>query len=226
MNLFNTALGAKNAKKLILTAFAVVAFLTATSQGIVAFADECESQYGGGEKCLVNKRFEIDKKVRLCDKNGENCSEWKDKVTDVEKGDKVQFKIKIKNLSDEEASEITDFDDMKMKDNLPDELYWVDGDGLTERWDNFDPGESKTFEFTAKVDASEYDLENFEKCVVNKASVYWDDKFEGADTATVCYGNRPLTELPKTGGEAWLALGGFALILGGLVLKKTKFANR
>ena len=110
---------------------------------------ECESTYGNGETCYINKRFEIDKDVRI-----EEDDDWEDKVMDVEKGDVVEFRIKIKNRSDDEADS---FDDMKMEDFLPDEMERVGGSGLTEYWDDFEPGETKTFYIEAKVDEDEYD---------------------------------------------------------------------
>lgn len=202
----------KNVKNLILGSIAFV--ITASVAGITnVYAYECETLYGGGEKCIVNKRFEIDKDVRI-----EGDNEWKDKVTDVEKDEIVEFKIKIKNRSDEEADE---FDDMKMEDFLPDEMEKVGGSGLTEEWDNFEPGESKTFIIKAVVKDSEYDRDTeFEKCVVNKAEVRWDDNFEGSDTATVCYGNVEASELPKTGAESVLGLAGLTSLALGLLIKK------
>lgn len=211
------------------TAYKLIGSLVVAGAMLIApkavFADECEPQYGGGEICLVNKRFEIVKEVRLCDSNGDNCSDWKDKVTGVEENDEVQFRIRIKNLSDEEASEVTDFDNMKMKDDMPSEMHRTGGDGLTEYWDDFDPGDTKTFIIDAEVNDSEYDTDvDFEKCVVNKASVYWDGKFEGADTATVCYGNAVPTELPQTGASGLVAVLGLGLTAIGAAFKKVKKA--
>jgi hypothetical protein len=88
---------------------------------------------------------------------------------------------------------------MKMEDFLPSEIERVDGDGLTEYWEDFEPGETKTFYIDVEIDSDEFDRENFDKCVVNKAEVRYDGKFEGADTATVCYGVGEITELPETG---------------------------
>ena len=177
--------------------------------GVKVYAD----QYG---ETYINKRFEIDKDVRI---EGDNS--WKDKVTDVEINEIVEFKITIKNRSDEEAD---DFDNMKMEDFLPDELERVGGSGLTEYWDNFEPGEKKSFTIEAKVKDSEYDREdNFEKCVVNKAEVEWDGEFEGSDTAIVCYGNTELTELPETGSSTdSIAALGLGLVVVGALVKKLK----
>ena len=168
------------------------------------------ANYGGGE---VNKRFKITKQVRL---EGDNS--WKDKVTGVKEGEVVEFKITVENLSDEEADE---FDNMKIEDFLPDELYKVGGSGLTEYWDNFGSGDEKKFTIEVKVESNEYDRDvEFEKCIVNKVELEWDGEFEGSDTATVCYGNEEPSELPKTGYTSSLAITGLVTLVAGLVAKK------
>lgn len=195
--------------KLILTILALVAVTAVSSKK--AYAD-CESNYGGGETCTYEKDFSIEKKVRIV-----GDSDWEDKVTGVKVGDTVEFRIKIKNTGEVES------DSMEMKDSLPDELNKTGGSGLTEEWDNFEPGETKTFTIEAKINSDEFDRTgDFEKCVVNEAKVYQDDKSQGSDTATVCYGSGEITELPKTGATSTtvLAVLGTALIGLGLFLLK------
>ena len=172
----------------------------------------CTSNYGGGQTCIYNKNFDIEKKVR---KEGDNS--WKDKVTNVKEGEVVEFKIKVKNDGE------VNVDDMKMIDKLPKEMERVGGDGLTEYWDDFDSGDTKTFIIEAVVRDSEYDREDFEKCVVNKAEVEYDGDEEASDTATVCYSDKKVTELPKTGGSSMLygALG-LGLVALGAVSKKLR----
>lgn len=198
--------------KLILSAFmiAAVSFVGTTK----AYADSnCEELYGGGEKCEYDKKFKITKEVRI---KGETS--WKDKVTDVTKDQIVEFKITIKNKSDENADKTKK---MSMEDFLPKEMYWVGGSRTNEFWDDFEPGDSKTFTVKAKVYAWEYDRDYaFEKCVVNKAELRWKDNFEGSDTATVCYGNMTPSELPKTGAETTLALSGLGMLVAGLIVRK------
>ena len=206
----------KTAYKLIF-AFALFLVIVVLITSI-AKAEDCEPTYGGGQTCVVNKRFEIEKQVRIKDSD----DDWEDKVMDVEKDDIVEFRIKIKNLSDDEADEYIDFDDMKMEDFLPDEMERTDGSGLTEYWDDFEPGESKSFTIEAKVDEDEYDRDaDFEKCIVNKAEVSWDGDFEGSDTATVCYGDEEVTELPETGSNELVSLIGLVSIIGGIILRKS-----
>jgi uncharacterized repeat protein (TIGR01451 family) len=199
----------KKVKNLIVVVVAVAASLLAAGSNKV-YAD-CEPTYGGGETCVWNKSFRITKDVRI-----EGDDDWEDKVTDVAEDETVEFRIRIKNVGEIEV------DNMKMKDILPDELIKIGGSGLTEEWDDFEPGETKEFIIKVKVDSEEYDRENFEKCVVNKAEAFYKDKFEGADTATVCYGEGEISELPETGAGSFAFLNGLGLGLVslGTMLKK------
>ena len=114
----------KLVNKAIISTFVSLAIVANAS---TAYAQE--SNYGGPE--IRNKSFRIEKEVR---KEGE--SDWKDKVLDVLEGDVVEFRIEIENVGEVEV------DNMKMEDFLPDELYRVGGDGLTEYFDDFEPGEN------------------------------------------------------------------------------------
>jgi hypothetical protein len=206
---------AKTLGKNLIVSLAFVAISFAVSSTVYA-CNEDSNDCGYGEKEIVNKRFSIEKKVRI-----EGNDSWKDKVTGVEEDDIVEFKIKIKNLSDDKAADEIDFDNMKMEDILPDEMFRVGGSGLTEYWDDFEPGETKTFKLEAKVDADEYDNDkDFEKCVVNKAKTYWDGEFEGSDTATVCYSDidEP-TELPETGVMSTMLVAGALMVASGILIK-------
>lgn len=208
-------------KKLIATLFVsgllAVAFQLATQSK--AYAQSCEPTYGGGQDCTSTQTFDVSKKVRI---EGSNDDSWNDKVTDVKEGDVVEFKIEVKNTGNVEV------DGMKMTDSLPDEMYKTGGDGLTESWDNFEPGETQTFIIQAKVNASEFDAANFDKCVVNKVKVEQDGDTVGTAAATVCYSNAELTELPQTGDNSLItfAVIGFGLIALGLLIKKSnRFAR-
>ncbi|MDC0449213.1 hypothetical protein OAL67_01250 [bacterium] len=211
----------KNSLKMI--SAIVLAGILLVLDSNTAYAD-CEPNYGGGETCITNKRFEIEKGVRL-----EGDSSWRDKVyidlTDEDEADKkIEFRIRIKNRSKSEDEDADlSFDNMKMEDEFPDELFRTGGSGLTEYWDDFDAGEVEEFIIEVDLESDERGREeDFEKCVVNKASVYWDGDFEGSDTAVVCYGNREVTELPETGAMSTLAITGFGLIALGTLIKKSK----
>ncbi len=205
---------------LVLFAFLVTGLLIVVLFPREAFATSkhCDEVYGGGETCIVNKSFEIEKKVRLKDEG-----DYKDKISGVEEGDTIEFRITVKNRSKSDdgvdESKLT-FDNMRMEDILPSELEWVSGD-LTEEWDDFKPGERK-FTIRAKIVSDEFDRDgDWSKCVVNKAEVSYDGDFEGSDTATVCYGDEEITELPETGASSTLLMTilGLSSIASGLFLK-------
>lgn len=206
------------AKNLITTIVFLVAILIAQKALKPVFAADCETNYGGNKICTT-KKVHIKKSVRVCDKNGSNCSEWSDKVINVTKNDLVQFKIVVYNDSSDNADSL---DNMSMKDALPSELTRTGGDSLKEYWDNFKTGTSKKFIIDAKVNASEFDRKDFDKCVVNEAFVYRDKKLKDSADATVCYNNRKPTELPKTGANGTVALIGVGLVLAGIVINSSK----
>ena len=171
-------------------------------------------QYG---EVVKNKAFRIEKEVRVKDEG-----DFEDKlVLDEEDFDKVlEFRIEVKNKGE------VDVDDMKVEDFLPEEMDRVGGDGLTEYWDDFDSGDTKTFYVDAKIDEDEFDRENFDKCIVNKAEVRYDGDFEGSDTATVCYGDVEVTELPETGFVDTMVPLGLGLIVVGFLVKNKKSLER
>ncbi len=211
----------KNIQKLIAVAL-LSASVLAVSNGTAYADNDCEPNYGGGETCIINKSFTIEKKVRI-----EGNDSWKDKVSGVEADDTVEFKVTITNNTNvpdgTPSDDVPDFDNMKMKDILPDEMERVGGDGLTEYWDDFAPGEDREFIIKAKIDADEFDRDgDFEKCIVNEAQVFYDDDFEGSDTATVCYGDVDVTELPETGYTDALSILGLGLTSLGAFIKSRR----
>lgn len=199
----------KKTTKSLIISLSLITVIAYIGSNKTAYAG-CESYYGG-ETCIYNKSFEIDKDVRI-----EGKDEWKDKVTDVDEDETVEFRIRIKNVGEIEV------DNMKYDDSLPEEMERVGGSGLTEYWNDFEPGERVEYIIKAKVKSNEYDRKNFEKCIVNKVELEWDDHFEGSDTATVCYGDAEITELPETGPTAGivLAISGMISILGGMLVRK------
>lgn len=205
----------KKLYKLNMVLFAVVvAFFLAVLTLPSAHAEDCEPNYGGGETCEREEDIDVDKKVRIYDEDLDDDEGFSDKVTDVEEGDILEFKIKVKNKGD-------DIEDIDVKDSLPNELKMVSGED-SEHYDEIKAGESESFRFKAKVKDSEFDRDDsFEKCVVNKVKVKQGDETKASDTATVCYGDSEIEELPSTGsGAALVAAVGSAVSGLGLYLKK------
>lgn len=172
---------------------------------------DCDSDGPYGEPCIENESYLIEKKVKI-----QGGDVWKDKVVDVEEEDVVEFRVQVTNVGDVDA------DNLKMTDTLPDEMQRTGGDGLTEEWDNFEPDEEKTFIIETMLNEEEFDTDTeFEKCVVNKAEAEQDGDDIGADTATVCYNNADIEELPATGPIPLGILGlGFAIT--GAALKRKR----
>lgn len=206
----------KNINKLnIVTSLgAVLALTCGLGLNRYAYAD-CTPNGAYGQNCTYDKRFEIDKDVRF-----EGDSDWKDKITGVRKGQKIEFKITVKSKSE------TTVDSMKMIDLLPSELEWKSGDELVQYWEDFTPGEEKKFIFVATVRESEYDRKDFEKCVVNKAEGYYSDDIIGSATATVCYTDQAPKELPKTGPVDNGLVGLLGLVSTGLGLSLKSLSKR
>jgi LPXTG-motif cell wall-anchored protein len=214
-------------KMLIALAFIVVTAVVASQ---ISLADDCEGDYGGGDTCIVNKSFKIRKWVRL-----EGDSEWKDEV-DIDLSDKeernkkIEFRVEVWNLVSSDDIDVTDmdFDDMKMKDIWPHALKYLEEskNDLTERWDDFKPGDKKSFYFKAKIQSDEKNKAGiFSKCVINKAELYYGDHYEGSDDAVVCWKKThtdEIKELPKTGVSPVFGLAGLGLITAGLLVKKHK----
>jgi uncharacterized repeat protein (TIGR01451 family) len=207
----------KKLYKLNMVLFAVVvAFFLAVITMPVTRAEDCEPNYGGGETCEREEDLEVSKQVRKYKDSLGDDEGFKDKVTDIEKGDIVEFKIKVKNEGD-------DVDDVDVKDSLPEELKKISGD-TSRHYDTLEAGETKTFRFRAKVHDDEFDRDDsFEKCVVNKVRVKQDGDEKASDTATVCYGDSEIEELPATGSAA-VAFAGLGSVVTGLGLYLKKFS--
>jgi len=139
--------------------------------------------------------------------------DWKAK--DVKKGEKVEFRITVRNTGD------TELRDLKVNDLLPSEL--VSNDSLAFTIDTLKVNESKEFFVTATVKDSEFGDGKAGKCVINRATLKFNDK-ELSDTAVVCWGNGVLgaTKLPETGPIETLVMTVTGLIsaISGLVVRR------
>lgn len=207
--------------------FTVATILVGTTR---VYALDCETNYGG---CSVEKKFKIEKYVRL-----EGDNNWHDEVTvDLNDSDeakkKIEFKVVITNKMKGDNVDVSglDIDNMKSEDRWPDELKFLDDESknkLTEEWDNFKSNTSKTFYLTGKIlDSEKNKGGNFQKCVVNKVELYHDGDEVDQDDAVVCYKKvtesevlGATTELPKTGASEVAGLVGVLLTGTGIYLKK------
>ncbi len=207
----------------------------------------CVDQYGGGETCIEDKEgdLEVNKKI----KNPET-GDFEDHIKasggshpyTFRAGETITFSIVVKNVGD-----IT-IENIKLEDILPSFVKYRNGDGdgkdnnTKVEFDEFtlDAGESKEFEFTAKVSS---DLpKNDRICLTNIAKAKGelensDEKVDDSDYANFCLelpkvkGKESPKRLPVTGGslevsqkeKANLILAGsisLGLILVGFGLKK------
>src|SRR4030043_1367792 len=176
----------------------LVAFTGVLMLGSSIVAKAYADSYGGED---TETKFKIVKDVKLDGDDSYKDKVFVDLTKSSEKGRDIIFRVRVTNLGD-------DADDMEMKDSLPDELNKIAGD-LIEEWDDFENGEVKEFTFRVKIKDSEIKSDkDYEKCVVNKAELRQDGDFQGSDTATVCYGNVPVKELPKTGFTSMVGFAG------------------
>jgi uncharacterized repeat protein (TIGR01451 family)/LPXTG-motif cell wall-anchored protein len=153
---------------------------------------------------------EITKEVR---KLPSGHFDWK--AEDVKKGGKVEFRITVRNTGDREIR------NLKVSDSLPTEL--VSSSDLAFTIDRLGVNESKEFFITATVKDSEFGDGKAGKCVINRATLKFNDK-ELSDTAVVCWGNGVLgaTKLPETGPVETLVMTVTGLIsaISGLVVRR------
>jgi hypothetical protein len=185
--------------KIVLLAGVVVALGSST---VLA---SCSNSGYGSNNCDDNKtEYSLEKKVSKSDSSSKS-----EKIFDIRKGDNFIFSFKITNNTDEEVT-------LKLVDNLPSEFERVSGIGFTEEV-KVAKNSSETVKMVAKVKDSEFEAKkDFEKCVINKAYIYKNDRQKDSSTATVCFGDgAKLTVLPKTGADSIVAgVGVFTTLLG------------
>lgn len=162
-------------------------------------AVRCETQYGGREVCVRTGKVQIDKEVfdpqqkKFVDNMGLNDYKFSP-------GEEVTFKIKVKNVGDDNLPLIN------VIDTLPSMFQNPGGSPLFQLKD-LKPGEEKEKEIKAKVVASDkFPADKSVLCVVNAAeAVSGSDK--DRDTAQVCLERKVLPQkrapkvLPQTGPE-------------------------
>ena len=201
--------------KLIAILFFVLAIYSLARPALAT----CDEQYGGVCKEL---ELQIDKEVwdPATGSFKENLG-----IHDYKFGpdEEITFKLKIKNTGDET------FDEVHVKDYLPDYLLQLSGDFDFTLYD-LNPDEEVEKEIKVKVvPANVFPDGHSIICVVNTAEV-WNDEEKDKDTAQVCLEEKVLgvTELPPTGPENWFILLGLSVtsaLIGLFFLNKAKDGN-
>ncbi len=200
--------------KKIFLSVVFVTLISLASFGSALAAERCETLYGGGEVCVRTGELQIDKEVWDPDNSKfvDNLGIENHKFTTAEI---VTFRLIIKNVGEETLNQI------EVTDNLPDFLFFIEGETGRFKIDKLNPGESFEKTFKAQV-KSESQLTVPTICVVNTAEARAGDEHD-KDTAQLCLTKKVLgiTTLPKTGvfGLSYLiaffiftALVGFLLI--------------
>ncbi len=167
-----------------------------------ARAEKCVTQYGGGKICVSeDAKLKVEKSVWNPEKK-----DWQDHIGSKEHkfdaNNKIKFRIRVKNTGDVEIK------DINLEDHLPSFVKYKDGDGEGKKddtrveFDKFDlkPGESKEFEFTAKVADDGILPKDDNICLTNVAKAEGkradnDKKEDAIDYANFCI------ELPKVKGK-------------------------
>lgn len=166
-------------------------------------AVRCETQYGGGEVCVKTGELQIDKEVwdsqnsKFVDNLGLTSYRFS-------AGEEITFKLRIKNIGDENFSKV------EVKDTLPDFLYLTSGD-LDFEINDLAPGETEEREIKAKVvNADKLPSDKSTVCVVNTAETWSDDEHD-KDTSQICLEKKVLGVTPVTGPESGLLILSFSL---------------
>ncbi|HLB51885.1 hypothetical protein A3F07_01940 [candidate division WWE3 bacterium RIFCSPHIGHO2_12_FULL_38_15] len=168
-----------------------------------------EGENGGGvggkeeEKISEDKKsenLEVNKKVRIGDND-----KYSSKVVGVDQSEIITFLLELKNTGEKNIQ------DIKVVDDLPEEFELISGK-LEDKVGEVKDGEAKNLFIVVKVKDG---VNLAGKCVINKVEAKWDDNKE-SDEATVCFEEKELIELPKTGpdGNLLSVLGALSLIMG------------
>ncbi|MBI4033136.1 MAG: hypothetical protein HY377_01300 [Candidatus Blackburnbacteria bacterium] len=168
----------------------------------------CETQYGGGEKCIPTE-ITINKKVRVPAEAKRVMGikdEWIDNflLTHAYKfapNQEVEFQIVVENASKQ------NFGQVEIRDFLPSELILI-SDKTKFNFTDFKTGEKRDFYIKARVvSVDKFPADKSVVCPVNKAEVWTDGgTFQDSDTAQVCIAKAPVKVLPKAGPEDTIAL--------------------
>lgn len=200
-------------KGLITIFTAVIALVMAITTGTSAvYAEECFTQYGGGETC-VDEDAELKVEKKIYNPESEDYESHVDRDEHMfEDGDKIYFTIVVTNTGD------VKIEDIELVDIMPSILEYAGGDGDDKDnnkvvFDEFDlePGEDKEFDFSTKVDFDGIKPEDDYICVSNVAEAEGTREDDGEEISNADYSNfcveldgkvlgkEKIKHLPKTG---------------------------
>jgi uncharacterized repeat protein (TIGR01451 family) len=199
-----------------------------------AKAEQCFTQYGGGETCVDrDAKIKVNKEIY-----NPKTKDWEDHISSsqyqFEADEKIRFRITVKNVGDIEIK------DIRVVDVLPDFVSYKDGDGdkiskgKEVEFDKFDlePGEDKDFEFRVKVASSGILPKDDKICLSNIAKAKGvrsdkeSEKEDAVDYANFCIdlpsksSKEKIKYLPKTGFDFVPAILSAGLVIAGLGIKK------
>lgn len=179
----------------------------------VEAAVRCETQYGGGQKCIKTGELQVNKQVWDPSEN-----KWKDNI-DLSHAKRfapledIKFRIEVKNVGDETFGKVT------VTDTLPNLLFRHSGD-LSWEVRDLASGKSEAREFIARFVPADQ-LPKDMDCVENVVEVRGDrDNAFDRDRAVVCFAKEkgkaaaPARELPKAGPEHWYLILGLSTLAG------------
>lgn len=191
--------------KLFLTGLTLILGSLFIPKGINA-ATNCQTQYGGGTNCQVISQIIVEKDVFDPDNNkfvkNLGINDYK-----FAPGDEIRFQIKVKNSGD------SDLTNVKVKDTLPEKLYFTNGPSswndkiMSFNIDSLKSGETKQFEVKARVVPDDQLPANSLICKDNLVQVTAGDQND-QDTARVCFERKVQGKkvLPVTGVNPFLTI--------------------
>ena len=211
--------------------FAILTSLFLAFAGVAspAFAD-CQSVYGGGQTCITNFAFTINKLVQVPGKGGgqfvDNLSVNDPKYSPSQN---VNYEIIVTNTGSQTIPTIS------VTDAFPQFITFVSGVGnynkntntLTFTITHINPGQSLTYVLTAKTaDVNTLPSDQGITCVVNQVSAVDSNGNTDSDSSQVCIQKAvlaavaPVKTTPATGPEMLPLALLFPGALGGLLLRK------
>ncbi|MCL5434970.1 MAG: DUF11 domain-containing protein [Patescibacteria group bacterium] len=219
--------------KKLFSLIGLMALTLALSGGFSPALADCQPLYGGGQTCVTNFSFTINKMVQVPGKGGgqyvDNLSINDPKYSPSQN---VNYEIIVTNTGSQTIPTIN------VTDTFPQFIAFVAGAGnfnssnntLTFTVSNLNPGQSQTFLLTAKTaDANTLPNDQGITCVINQVKAVDSNGDTDSDSSQACIQKNVLPAVapapkivatPATGPEMLPLLGLIPGALGGLMLRK------